>query len=350
MYLPNQNSATFTPVYILVTLIVFFDFAQCLSKNNPVVDSSLLTQTIGANHKIIVDASGESGDFKSVQAAIDHVPNGNTRWIIIHVKKGVYREKVSIPRDKPYIFMRGDGKGKTSIVWSESSEENYDSATFKVEAPHFVGYGITFKNTAPPGVFHTARKKTVAAFLGADKASFYQCGFSSYGNTIFDDEGSHYYDRCYIQGSMDLVFGRGQAIFHDCEIFVIANQKFEVGGSIAASHRQSHDENSGFVFVKGRVYGVGNGNVHLGRAHGSHSRVIFVNTYLSRTVIPQGWTNWNYEGTTENLHHAEYKCHGPGSDPVNRAHWSKQLADKEASPFSTVDFIKGQDWLPAWFI
>ncbi|KAL3626610.1 hypothetical protein CASFOL_030159 [Castilleja foliolosa] len=349
MHLPNLNSETFaraiiniTSVFILVTLI-FTDSAQGLSKNN-VIDYPLLTQKIGTNRTIIVDANGQ-GDFKSVQAAIDHVPILNSKWIIIHIKKGVYREKVSIPSNKPYIFMKGDGRGKTSIVWSQSSEKNYDSATFKVEAPHFVAFGISFKNTvARNGISHTANQ--VAAFVGADKAAFYHCGFFSHGNTIFDYKGKHYYHNCYIQGSMDVIFGHGQSMFHECEVFVIANKRETIGGSIASNERQSHNESSGFVFVKGKVYGVG--DVHLGRAKGSHSRVVFANTYFSRTVIPQGWTNWNYLGSTQNLHHAEYKCHGPGSDSVNRAHWSKQLADKEAAPFLTVDFIKGKEWLLAW--
>lgn len=55
------------------------------------------------------------------------------------------REKVSIPANKPNIFMRGKGKGKTAIVWSHSSVDNKESATFKVEAPHFIAFGISVK-------------------------------------------------------------------------------------------------------------------------------------------------------------------------------------------------------------
>lgn len=55
------------------------------------------------------------------------------------------REKVHIPETKPHIFMRGNGKGKTAIVWSESSSDNNASATFKVEAPDFIAFGISFK-------------------------------------------------------------------------------------------------------------------------------------------------------------------------------------------------------------
>ncbi|CAA0834267.1 Probable pectinesterase 67 [Striga hermonthica] len=321
-----------------MTFIYFLDHACGFSEGN-VINSLLLTQNIGTNQTIVVDANGQ-GDFISVQAAIDHVPSRNSRWIAIHINKGIYREKVKIPSDKPYIFMRGSGKGKTSIVWSQRSEKSYESATFKVEAPHFVAFGISFKNTG-------AKKNSVAVFLEADKGAFYDCAFFSNHNTLYDYKGRHYYHNCYIQGSMDLIFGLGQAMFHDCEIFVIGNRGLEIGGSIAANHRQSHEENSGFVFLKGKVYGVG--DVHLGRAKGSHSRVVFANTYLSKTVSRQGWTKRNYKGNTNNLHHAEYQCHGPGSDSVKRAHWSKQLAYKDAINFLTVDFITGQEWLPAWF-
>ncbi|CAL5393466.1 unnamed protein product [Camellia sinensis] len=336
-----------------------------------VIDSPLLRQKIATNRSITVDING-NGDFKSVQAAIDSVPDGNSDWIIIHVRKGVYREKVSIPHNKPYIFMRGNGKGKTAIDWSQSSEDNIESATFKVEAPHFVAFGISFKNEAPTGIAYTSQNQSVAAYVGADMVAFYHCAFYSSHNTLFDLKGRHYYDSCYIQGSIDFIFGHAQSIFHSCDIFVIADRRMEIHGSITAHKRESAKENTGFVFIEGQVFGIG--DVYLGRAKGAYSRVIFANTYISKTVVPQGWTNWSYAGSTErvrawpdggsalllgvmpdlsfiicrNLHHAEYNCHGPGSNSTNRAPWSKQLSDKEAAPFLSIDFINGKDWLPAW--
>lgn len=55
------------------------------------------------------------------------------------------REKVHIPKDKPYIFMRGNGKGRSIIAWSQSSADNVESATFRAEAPYFIAFGISFK-------------------------------------------------------------------------------------------------------------------------------------------------------------------------------------------------------------
>lgn len=61
---------------------------------------------------------------------------------------------------------------------------------------------------------HIIHLKAVAAVVGGDKAAFYDCAFFSNHNTLFDFKGRHYYDKCYIQGSIDFIFGQGQAMFH----------------------------------------------------------------------------------------------------------------------------------------
>lgn len=48
------------------------------------------------------------------------------------------------------------------------------------------------------------------------------------------------------------------------------------------------------------------------------------------------------------LYHGEYDCHGPGAVKEGRASWSKQLTEKEAAPFMSLDFINGKEWLPVY--
>lgn len=107
-------------------------------------DAPYLTSKINANKTIIVDTTGK-GHVTSIQKAIDEVPEGNSEWVIIHVRAATYREKITIPENKPFIFMRGNGKGKTHLVWNESSTSNTESATFTVDAGNFVAFGISFK-------------------------------------------------------------------------------------------------------------------------------------------------------------------------------------------------------------
>ncbi|CAL0300973.1 unnamed protein product [Lupinus luteus] len=311
-----------------------------------VIDSPLLTQRLGINRTIKVDINGK-GDFKSVQAAIDSIPEGNSNWVIVHVRKGVYREKVHIPKTKPYIFMRGNGKGKTAIVWSQSSEDNVASATFKAEAKDFIAFGISIKNEAPTGVAYTSQNQSVAVFVAEDKIAFYHCAFYSTHNTLFDYKGRHYYESCYIQGSIDFIFGRGRSIFYGCEMFVIADERIKILGSVTAQNREQEIEMSGFIFIKGKVYGIG--GVYLGRAKGPFSRVIFAKTYLSKTIVAEGWTNWSYDGSTQNLLMAEYKTRGPGAAIQGRVPWSRQLTEQEVAPYLSIDYIDGKNWLPAYW-
>ena len=83
----------------------------------------------------------------------------------------------------------------------------------------------------------------------------------------------------------------------DCEIFVIMDNRMEILGSVTAHTRSSTSENTGFVFIRGKVYGIG--HAFLGRPRGDHSRVVFANTYMSKTVRPEGWSKWNHNGKVE---------------------------------------------------
>ena len=63
-----------------------------------------------ADGQTIVAADG-SGDFKTVQAALDHVPDNNDRPVVIHIKRGVYREQIRV--NKHYVTLRGNDPQKT---------------------------------------------------------------------------------------------------------------------------------------------------------------------------------------------------------------------------------------------
>ncbi|OAY81760.1 putative pectinesterase 67 [Ananas comosus] len=326
-------STLFVAILLLSISSSIFTDALVDGKRKDIVDAPLLTSKIGANRTVLV---GPAEEYRTVQAAIDAVPEGNSDWIIVHLRAGVYR---------------GNGKGRTAIVWDDSSTNNTESATFTVRADNFVAFGISFKNDAPIGVPSTPFNQSVAAMVSGDKAAFYHCAFYSPHNTLFDHKGRHYYESCYIQGNIDFIFGRGQSIFQvtcsSCEIFVLPDRRTKILGSITAHNRRSADDDSGFVFLKGKVYGVG--DVFLGRANEAYSRVVFAGTYLSKTITPAGWTNWSYAGKTDNLLIGEFACQGPGADPANRVRWSRQLSEQDVAPFLSIDFINGKEWLPVYY-
>ncbi|XP_006649973.1 probable pectinesterase 67 [Oryza brachyantha] len=319
--------------------------AKTAKKSDDIVNGPLLTSKINAKRTLIV---GPEDEFKTVQAAIDAVPVGNAEWVIVHLRSGIYREKVVIPETKPFIFMRGNGKGRTSITHESTSSHNAESAAFAVHANNVIVFGISFRNSARAGLPNTPEIRAVSTMVSGDKVAFYHCAFYSPHHTLFDDIGRHYYESCYIQGNIDFIFGGGQSIFQCPEIFVKPDRRTEIKGSITAQDRKEED-GSGFVFIKGKVYGVG--QVYLGRANEAYSRVIFADTYLSKTINPAGWTNYGYNGPTDHMVLGEYNCTGPGAADASseRVPWARKFTKEEADKFITVDFINGKEWLPAFY-
>ncbi|KAH7404828.1 hypothetical protein KP509_15G045300, partial [Ceratopteris richardii] len=117
------------------------------------IPSSVPNVDITSGDVIVVSKDG-SGDFSSVQAAIDSVPQQNTKRVVIYVKRGVYREKVVIPSSKPFITLKGENSALTYIQWDDNASTlgsdgkalgTYGSASVAVQADDFMALDISFK-------------------------------------------------------------------------------------------------------------------------------------------------------------------------------------------------------------
>ncbi|XP_002961718.2 probable pectinesterase 53 [Selaginella moellendorffii] len=286
-------------------------------------------------------SSQTTGVFRSIQAAIDAVPVGNQHWVIIQVGAGVYQEKITIPYMKPYILLQGAGRDFTTISWSDTASTfgTANSATFSAFAPNFIAKYISFRNNAPrppPGAFN---RQAVAVLVAGDMAAFYSCGFYGAQDTLFDYEGRHYFRDCYIEGSIDFIFGHAKSVFKACELHAIADSF----GSVTAQNRGDPRENSGFIFIACTV--TGSGTIFLGRAWGAYSRVVYLFTYMDSNVVSEGWNDWGVASRQETVYYGQYKCFGPGANELGRVRWSHELTDEEARPFLQVNFIDGVQWL-----
>ncbi|CAJ2666441.1 unnamed protein product [Trifolium pratense] len=285
---------------------------------------------------IFVDPSGRDGSFLTIQSAIDSIPSHNDRWIAIRVKAGTYREKIGIPREKPYIILKGAGKRKTFVEWNDHSSTD-QSPTFTSLANNTVVRTISFRNTYNDdnnGV-HVA---AVAAMVSGDQSYFYRVGFYGYQDTLWDDRGRHYYKLCTIQGAIDFIFGEGQSFFERCAISVIG------GGYITAQGRDDANEPGGFVFKDCVVFG--SATTYLGRPWRKYARVLFFNSNLTNIVEPSGWNTWNSEGNEELTTFAEYGNFGPGADTSKRVSWAKKLDLATIEQMSSVNFVNSpEQWI-----
>ncbi|XP_002968924.2 probable pectinesterase 53 [Selaginella moellendorffii] len=299
-------------------------------------DSNLTTSFV------VVDQDG-NGDHASVQEAIDAVPVNNTVPITIFVSPGVYQEKVKIVESKPYITLQGSGADLTTIVWDDYAGKlgvdgshlgTFHTATVHVSAPYFSARGITFKNSAP---VQPAGSQAVAFQITGDMAAFYECNFIGAQDTLYDHSGRHYFKSCFIQGSVDFIFGNGRSLYKDCELNAIGS------GALTAQKRQNASDNTGFSFVNCRI--LGNGLVYLGRAWGPFSRVVFLYCYMDSVINPGGWDDWGDSSRDMTVFYGEFNCTGPGANGMRRVPWSYVLTEAEAQPFLDERFIEGDAWL-----
>ncbi|KAL8136553.1 hypothetical protein V2J09_002554 [Rumex salicifolius] len=301
-----------------------------------------------------VDVAG-GGDFVSVQAAVDAVPENNTLNVIVHIAPGYYIEKVVVPASKPYITFQGAGRDVTVMEWHDRACDldpnngqqlrTYRTASVTVFADYFSARNITFKNTAPAPLPGMEGWQAAAFRISGDKAYFSGCGFYGAQDTLCDDAGRHYFKDCYIEGSIDFIFGNGRSMYKECHIHSIATRF----GSIAAQSKRSKHDKTGFAFLKCRV--TGTGPVYVGRALGPYATIVYSYTYFGDLVAHGVWDDVDLDPTphsttkNETMFFGTYKCWGPGAETMLRASRAKELDYDTAHRFLAKSFVNGRHWI-----
>ncbi|XP_074579548.1 putative pectinesterase 11 [Curcuma longa] len=280
-----------------------------------------------------VDQTGK-GDFTRIQDAINVVPSNNTESVFIWVKPGIYREKVTVPADKPFITLSGSTAMSTIITYDEAWI-SVESPTVSILASDFVGRYLTIQNTYGRG------GPAVALRVAGDRVAFYASRFIGFQDTLLDDAGRHYFTNCYIEGGTDFICGNARSLFRKCHLHSVS----EKGGAFTAQRRSSAAEDTGYSFSNCKLTGAGVGTAILGRPWGAYSRVIFTLTYMSGAIQPQGWNDWNNPSNQMTAYYGEYNSWGPGSNTRGRVEWSHQFSLDEASQYMNQSWIDGRDWL-----
>jgi pectinesterase len=247
---------------------------------------------------------------------------------------------------------QGEDAYKTILTWANTATSiQHDQSptiigigTFAcgsviVEGEDFIAQNITFENAAPQG-----SGQAVAIRVTADRCAFYQCRFLGWQDTAYLHYGKQYFRDCYIEGSVDFIFGNAQVLLEHCHIHC------KSAGFITAQSCRSPSESTGYVFLRCVVTGTGahGAYMHLGRPWQSCAKVIFAFTFMDGCIVPAGWNNWNDKEKEKTACFCEYRCTGPGSNTSHRVPWMTKLTDAQAAQFLSVDFIDPQHtWLTA---
>jgi len=314
---------------------------QALGSRKVTLDPELVAAE--ANPQVITVRQDGTGDFKKINDAIKSIPSGNTKRVIIRIGAGEYREKIKIERTKPFITFYGSPNAMPTITQYSTALQcgTMDSATVIVESDYFVAANIIFKNSAPRPDSTKNGGQALALRISGTKAAFYKCKMLGFQDTLCDDKGVHFFKDCYIEGTVDFIFGRGKSIYLNTQLHVLGDKDITV---ITAQARDSLAEDVGYSFVHCQITGTGK-RTYLGRAWMPYPRVIFAYTSMTDVVLPVAWDENARPERRQTVYFAEYKCNGAGANMIGRAEFTKKLTDAQVRPFLTLGYIQGSKWL-----
>ena len=288
--------------------------------------------------RIVVAADG-SGQFLTLQPAVDSIPSGSTLPIEIDIKAGTYKEKVSIV-GRSFISLVGDDPLTTVLTFDDQAStagSTTKSASVSVLSSDFSAKNITFQNSTPVG-----GSQAVALYANGDRQEFSNCRFTSYQDTIYVAAGSQYFRDCYVAGDDDYVLGAATAVFQSCTMYHDASGVAVTAPSTAVGTAY------GIVFFGGALTAAASvdpGSVALGRPWGRYGSTTYVGTSLGAHISPVGWIPMDNNDLSQSRF-AEYQTTGPGADPSMRADASRQLSDSQAASLTLSTIFGG--WIPSF--
>jgi pectin methylesterase-like acyl-CoA thioesterase len=316
-----------------------------------------------AAKKTIVVAADGSGQFKTVQEAVDSAPDGNVR---VNIKPGEYRNLITVSANG--VELRGLGKTPQDVVLVYDNSAGTPgpdgrqlgtgrSGTMMVTGDDFLAENLTIANDFEKHHERTNQgSQAVALHITGDREVFRRVRFLGYQDTLYADSklchtpgdgtacdaARQYYADCTIEGHVDFIFGDAKAVFDRCEIHTMPH----VMDTITAQSRVRPEEDSGYVFRDCTVTAEpGSQDILLGRPWRAYSTVIFLDTDFKAPLDPAGWKEWN--GALATSDYAEYDSHGEAGDVSKRIAPSKQLTKADLAKYSTKAWLAGTDgWDP----
>lgn len=363
--------------FIAVILVALLPIVSCTAK-------------LTASYDALVDPAAKPAEnvFSSIQSALDAAPISEEAYKI-KIVAGDYYEKIIIA--KPNIHLIGADKTNTRIYYNayagqQSTEPGATqgqiwgtpgSATVIIRAANIHAQQLTIENSfdflsndalASDDAKRIASTQAVALFLdaGSDKFLARDVRLLGYQDTLFVNSGRSWFDKSFIAGNVDYIFGKGNALFTDSEIHTLGRGKpNNPHGYLVAPSTQIADE-FGLTFINcklTRAESVPDNSVPLGRpwqpttqfADGRYAdpnaigKAVFINTWMDAHITHDGWYSMNgtaKDGTKvpflpEDARFFEFNSSGSGA-AINSKR--RQLNDEEAKIYTRENILG--DWRP----
>lgn len=305
-------------------------------------------------------AKDGTGNFTTVQAAINAAPASGTAAYIIYIKNGKYKEKINVPATRTFLQLVGESVGGVIITYDDYSGKpnpaggtfgTANSASVTVLAADFSAFNITFENTTGvnPG------PQALAINVTADRAAFRNCRFLGGQDTVYTGGNAtrQYFRNCYIDGNTDFIFGPTIAVFDRCVIYPKTRNDNGTGGYVTAANTPP-GQAYGYVFrdcvIPGNqgitTYTLGRpwqNDASTAQVAKSNNKVVFLKSRIGTGVIrPEGWSTWDAGTDVSLITYAEYQPRNFRGNLVNvsqRVSWSKQLTNADTAQYQTATVL-----------
>jgi Pectinesterase/Bacterial Ig-like domain len=300
--------------------------------------------------KLTIAADG-SGDFCTIQGAVDFIPDGNTDRRTLLIRKGIYTEMVCCTNKHGLTFL-GEDRKQSVLEYATNNKFNNATGTYRRgvflanRCDYLVLANLTIRNTTP----HGGSQAEAIILNGTPQAQAIVTNVDLYSfQDTLQINGQAYISDCYIEGDVDFMWGKGPCFFENCECKAVHSKGY-------FTQIRNTDANHGYVYHRCTFDGAsGVANVFLSRIEPGrfpNSEVVLMDCVMDDSVSPIGWL-LNRGADAPDVHFWEFNSHDASGAPIdtgNRLAMSRQLkhpGDEETiANYSNPSFVLGDDWNP----
>ncbi|MGX8698325.1 MAG: pectinesterase family protein [bacterium] len=238
---------------------------------------------------------------------------------VVHLAEGHYFLKSTI-RTRG-LTLEGEGMYKTVITWDDYAEKRDEQGreyvTFRTFTMAVCADGVTLRDLAIENTAGAPEVKgqEVALTVYGDDFTCERCRLTSTQDTLFagplppdlidryegflpDELRLHkrcrqVYRDCLIEGTVDFIFGCGEALFENCELRSLVDAR---GNGYIAAPAHGLDQKEGFTFRRCRITaapGVAEGSIWLARPWRDYGLARFEDCAIGPHIAPLGFDKWN---------------------------------------------------------
>ena len=304
-----------------------------------------------ANTNVLQVAADGSGDFCTVQGALNFLPASTGQHILMNISKGFYPEIVWI-NAKTNITLRGESRKETIIAYANNENLQLSGAgkrfLFQVTGDDCAIENLTLTNSTPDG-----GSQAEALRMGSRRFIANNCDIDSYQDTILVNSSSRYayFYNCLVQGDVDFIWNDACAVFQGCEIKALTS------GGYNCQMRTPDTNHNGAIFLDcSLTRAAGVASTYFNRIDpGAYPdcMVAYVNCKMDSHILSVGWQldNFTTSSPTNSLRLWEYQSTDLSGTLLNvsgRAGCSRQISAAEAGALRNLTNVFGVNlqWLP----